>query len=217
MTEGARLGRMRNPVRGFLHGSAAVVSVIGVIALLLRSGGLALTVTAAVYGLALVCMYVTSAMYHSIPWGPRWKARMQTLDHIFIYALVAGTFTPLLTAATDGPWLVLGLVGIWVLAALGLLREFTTGSLRKATIPLQFVAGSLVLVPTLMMLIGFDPTVSVLVVAGSAAYILGAWLFVNDRPRLVSGVFSHHEFFHVVVVAASVAHFFAVWNVVDLA
>jgi hemolysin III len=216
MTENIRLGRMENPIRGLLHGSAAAVALVAFVVLLAKSSSAGMTIAVAVYGLALVSMYVTSAMYHSVPWQPRWKERMQVLDHIFIYVLVAATFTPLLTASNRGSWLVVGLIGIWILAGLGALREFGDGVLKKATLPLQFIAGSLVLIPTIMMLFNLDPLATAMTLLGSAAYLLGVWAFVNDRPRLLPGVFSHHEFFHVIVVAASVAHFLAIWDVADV-
>jgi hemolysin III len=74
------------------------VSVAGLVALVIRAEGPANTAVAAIYGSTLVAMYVTSALYHSLPWRPSWKARLQSLDHTFIYALVAATFTPLVLA-----------------------------------------------------------------------------------------------------------------------
>lgn len=43
---------------------------------------------------------------------------------------------------------------------------------------------------------------------------MGVFLFVNGRPRLAPRIFSHHEFFHVMVVIASILHFVAIWRVV---
>lgn len=211
------LGRMQHPVRGLLHGTAAIVSVVGLVALLVRSNTTQMTLAGGIYGFALVGMYVTSATYHSVPWGPDWKARWQMLDHTFIYVLVAGTFTPLLVASNRGGSLIVGLVGIWTVVILGLGREVISGRVRRALMPLQFVAASLVLFPTWKMILNLDRTAVALTLSGSAAYLLGTWFFVRDRPRLAPGVFSHHEFFHVVVVVASVLHFIAVWNVIGAA
>ena len=113
------LGRMQNPVRGFLHGTAAVVSVGAMVALVSKSDQAGETAASTIYGLSLVVMYATSALYHSIPWQPGWKLRFQKLDHTFIYALVAATFTALAVGVGEGPWLIVGLVGIWTLVALG--------------------------------------------------------------------------------------------------
>ncbi len=207
---------MQNPVRGFLHGTGAVVSLAGLVALVARSGPPHLLVASAIYGLTLVCMYSTSALYHSVNWKPTWKARLQRLDHTFIYALVAGTFTVLVVGVTDGPWVVIGLAGIWGLVVLGLVRELTRGTLHRVSLPMQFLAGGLAAAPLLVTLVEMDTSVAVLTVAGGVVYLIGVWLLANDRPRLAPRIFSHHEFWHVMVIVASALHFVAVWNVVSV-
>lgn len=204
---------MQNPVRGLLHGSGAVASLIGLCALLIRTQDARMFLAAAIYGIALVSMFVTSALYHSVPWGKDWKARLQRLDHTFIYVLVAGTVTPLLVATSRGPWLVVGLGGIWGLVALGMVREVTRGPTQRAILALQFVVGAIALIPIGRTLGGVEAAVAALILTGGATYLLGTAFFVNGRPRLSPGIFSHHEFFHVVVVLASLLNFLAVWRV----
>jgi hemolysin III len=205
---------MHNPVRGLLHGAAALVSVAGLVALVVRADGVANTAASALYGSTLIAMYLTSALYHSVPWQPRWKARLQRLDHTFIYALVAATFTPLVIGTGETTWVILGLAGVWTLVALGFLREIVHGPIRRLLLPLQFLAMSTTLAPLLSTLVGIDTAAAVMTVVGGAVYLVGVFLFVNDRPRLSPRVFSHHEFFHVMVIIASVIHFIAVWRVV---
>jgi hemolysin III len=205
---------MQNPVRGFLHGTAALVSVAGLIALIVRSNGVASTVASSVYGATLIAMYSTSALYHSVPWQPTWKSRFQSLDHTLIYALVAGTFTPLVVGVGETVWIVLGLSGVWTLVALGFGRELVRGPRRRVLLPLQFLAVGVALAPMWVTLVRIDTSAAVLTMVGGVFYLLGVLLFVNDRPRLAPRVFSHHEFFHVVVIIASVLHFLAVWRVI---
>ncbi len=206
---------MQNPVRGFLHGTAAIVSVAGLIALVTRADGMGMKVASTIYGVTLVAMYLTSALYHSVPWEPTWKSRLQSLDHTFIYALVAATFTPLVLGVADTDWIVLGLSGVWTLVALGLGRELVRGPIRRAFLPLMFLAVGVTLVPMWITLVRIDPTAAVLTVAGGVVYLLGVALFVNDRPKLFPRIFSHHEFWHVMVIVASVLHFLAVWRVIS--
>lgn len=205
---------MQNPVRGFLHGTAALLSVAGLVLLVIRAEGAANTAAAAVYGSTLIAMYLTSALYHSVPWQPTWKARLQSLDHTFIYALVAATFTPLVLGTGETLWVVLGLAGVWTLVGLGFLREIVHGPRRRLLIPAQFIAVSLTLAPLVSTLNAIDTTAAVMTVLGGAVYLVGVFLFVKDRPRLFPKVFSHHEFFHVMVVTASLLHFIAIWRVV---
>ena len=209
-----QLGWMQNPVRGFLHGTAALVSIAGLVALVVRADGGANTAASAIYGSTLIAMYLTSALYHSVPWRPTWKARLQSLDHTFIYALVAATFTPLVIGTGEAVWTVLGLAGVWTLVALGFMREIVGAPTRRLLLTLQIIAVSVTLAPLASTLVAIDPAAAVLTVVGGAVYLVGVFLFVNDRPRLAPRVFSHHEFFHVMVIIASVLHFTAIWTVV---
>jgi hemolysin III len=202
---------MQNPVRGFLHGSAALMSVAGVAALLTRSDDTTMTIATGIYGFALIGMYTVSALYHSIPWVPQWKARLQKADHALIYTLVAGTFTPLVIGAGQGWWVMVGLVSVWSLVGLGLGREMADGPRRRLWLRCQLLAGGIALIPLFLTLTAMDTPVAMLTLGGGVAYLFGVALFVNDRPRLSPGIFSHHEFFHVVVMAASSFHFLAVW------
>lgn len=210
------LGRLQNPVRGILHGSAAAVSVGGLIALLARANEAEMTAASTVYGLTLIVMYSTSAVYHSVPWRQDWKLRLQKLDHTFIYALVAATFSVLAIGVGGGPWVIVGHIGVWSLLALGVGRELIDGPIRRILLTLQFVAVAVALPGLLSTLMRMDTPTAVLTVAGGACYLLGVFLFVNGRPRLAPRVFSHHEFFHVTVIVSSVVHFLAVWRVVSM-
>lgn len=208
------IGWLQNPVRGLLHGTAALASVAGLVLLVFRAESAANSAAAAVYGSTLIAMYLTSALYHSVPWQPTWKARLQSLDHTFIYALVAATLTPLIVVAGGTLWVVLGLVGIWTLVGLGLLREIVHGPIRRFLLPAQVMAVSVTLAPLVSTLLRIDTASALITVLGGAVYLVGVFLFVNDRPRLFPRIFSHHEFFHVMVVSASVLHFIAIWRVV---
>jgi hemolysin III len=207
---------MQNPVRGFLHGTAALVSVAGLVALVIRSQGAGMTAASAVYGGALIAMYSTSALYHSVPWQAEWKSRFQSLDHTFIYFLVAATFTPLVMGVGEPVWIVMGLAGIWTMATLGLFRELVVGPSSRVLFFLQVLAVGLTLAPLWFTVVGIDTAASALLIVGGVVYLLGVLFFINGRPRLAPRVFSHHEFWHVVVIVASVVHFVAVWRVISV-
>jgi predicted membrane channel-forming protein YqfA (hemolysin III family) len=96
---------------------------------------------------------------------------------------VAATFTPLVIGTGD-VWVVLGLAGVWALVALGFLRETVHGPIRRRLLPLQFLAVSITLASLLSTLVFIDTAAAVMTVAGGAVYLVGVFLFVNDRPRL---------------------------------
>lgn len=205
-------GKMQNPMRGVLHGSAAVLAAIGVAVLVARAWGRAeILVGVAVFGLALVTMFTVSALYHSVPWNNAWKQRMQRLDHSLIFLLVAGTFTPFAVAALDGVQRLVGLGIVWGIALVGIVFKFTMGHPRTwLSVTLQMTMGwsALVWIPPIFERLGAGAVV--LIFAGGLCYTVGTIIFATRRPRLFPRLFSYHEVFHVLVIAGSGLHFWAI-------
>ncbi len=207
--ERARLGKMTNPVRGFLHGAAAVASAVGATLLtVLAQGGAGNRASLLVFGVSLVALYTVSTLYHSIPWGPVWKARMRRLDHTMIYVLIAGTFTPIAWIALDG-WLRVGTLAVqWTIVALGALQKlFGERVSRSLSIALQTVQGWLALFLLWPLARTLPWTALVMLGAGGILYTVGMVILVTNRPRLWPRVFSYHEVFHLLVIAGSSVHF----------
>lgn len=208
-------GKMQNPIRGLLHGSAALVSVVGVIALIASADGPGLVSVAIVYGVALVGVFTTSTLYHCLPWSVVWKARFQRLDHTWIYALVAATFTALLVGSLDGPAVGIGVALIWGIGALGALKEFRPRTRNKLTLFAQVALGAGLMAPLFLMLGAMEPKLFGLTVAGSIAYLVGMIMMIRHWPRLLPRIFSYHEVFHIIVIAAAVTHFLVVRELVS--
>lgn len=206
------LGRMQNPIRGFLHGGAAVAALAGTLYLAVRAwGNTAVLIGSVVFGLALLVMYTVSSLYHSVPWGPRWKQRLQRVDHSMIYLVVAATFTPIAIAGLEGAavWWCLGLV--WAIAVVGITLKLTMPAVStKLSVTLQLAMGwtALVWIPQIWGNLGAGAVVWIGI--GGIFYTVGTIIFMTKRPRLLPRSFSYHELFHVFVVLASAAHFLAV-------
>ena len=210
--ERVTLGRMQNPIRGFLHGGAAIAAIAGTTYLVVRTwGNTALLIGSLVFGFALLVMYTVSSLYHSIPWGEIWKRRLQRVDHSMIYLVVAGTFTPIAVAGLTGAarWWCLGLV--WAIAIVGISLKFILpGVSTGLSVTLQLVMGWTVILWLPMIWTSLGPGAIVFIAIGGLFYTVGTVFFMTKRPRLFPRSFSYHELFHVFVVLASVFHFLAV-------
>lgn len=205
-------GRMQNPMRGILHGSSAVAAALGLAFLVTRAGGRPEILAAVVvFGVALVAMYTVSALYHSVPWSERWKARMQRLDHSLIFLVVAGTFTPIAVASLAGTARTVGLMVVWGIAAVGVVLKFVLDHPRTwLSVTLQMVMGasSLLWLPWIADRLGWAAVG--LIVAGGIAYVIGTIVFASRRPNPFPRLFGYHELFHVLVIAGSSFHFWAI-------
>lgn len=207
---------MTHPVRGILHGTAAVVAVVGGLMLVaIAPGDAGRRLSLVAFGLSLVGLYAVSSLYHSIPWRDKWKQRMQRVDHTMIYVLIAGTFTPIAAIVLDG-WLRWATLGVqWGIVAVGGVEKlFRTTPSRSLSIALQTTQGWLAMF-LLWPLSGRLPWTALLLIGlGGLFYTVGMVFLVTNRPRLWPRVFSYHELFHVFVVAASALHFAAIWRYV---
>ncbi|CAN5857248.1 hemolysin III family protein [soil metagenome] len=203
---------MQNPIRGFLHGGAAVASLIGLIVLVVSTWEIAnARLGALVFGLSLILMYTTSSLYHSIPWSGVWKLRMQRLDHSMIFLVVAGTFTPVAVASLEGTNLAIALGTVWGLAALGIVLKTVlprTATWLSVTIQLAMGWSAVFWMPEFYRQLGAGAVI--LLALGGLCYTVGVVVFLSKRPRMFPRIFSYHELFHVLVVTASALHFVAI-------
>jgi len=126
------------------HLTGGVLALIGTVWLLVLAamdGDLTKIVSVAIYGFTLVLLYSTSTLYHSV--RGRAKAVMQKLDHLSIYLLIAGSYTPfcLVTLRGSWGWWLFGIV--WSLAVIGMLQEIKPRSeARVLSIVIYAVMGS---------------------------------------------------------------------------
>ena len=157
-----------------------------------------------IFGAALILLYTTSTLYHSIP-HPRAKAVMRTLDHSAIFILIAGTYTPFLLVNLRGPW-GWSLFGvIWGLALFGIGLRIARG--RRSTllsVGLYVGMGWAVVVAIEPMLDVVAPGGLLLLLLGGLAYTLGVVFYVWKRLPY------HHAIWHGFVLAGSILHFFAI-------
>jgi hemolysin III len=203
------LGKMQNPVRGILHGTAAALSLAGGIALWIRSSGdPARQLALLIFAFSLIALYTASSLYHSVPWRAVWKARMRRLDHAMIYVLVAGTYTPIALVVLAGAPRWTALAATWGIAAVGIWQKVCRPAVGDwFSITMQTIQGWLAL-PLLSPLAHQLPSSALFqMILGGALYTVGMVMFVSKRPRLWPRVFSYHEVFHLFVVAGSTVHY----------
>ncbi len=210
------LGKMQNPVRGILHGSAAVASLIGLIVLTVQTSSDAVRMwSVVIFGVSLVALYTTSSLYHSFPWREEWERRIQRVDHSMILVLVAGSWTPIAMNVLDGSWRIFTMTVVWGLALIGIVQKILFPSVRQwFTVALATTMGWFAVVPLPQIIQRMSQGAIILLFVGGVLYTIGMVIYATRWPRLFPRVFSSHEVFHVLVVAGSAVHFALVYNYV---
>jgi len=185
-------------------------------ALLALSGAVWLVVTAtlsgdtwkivstAIYGVTLVTLYSISTIYHSV--RGQVKRVLRKLDHLSIYLLIAGSYTPFCLISLRGPWgwWLFGIV--WSLAVIGMLQEIKPRSeARVLSLVIYAVMGWIVLVAIKPLLASLGLAGFLWLAAGGVAYTVGIVFFAFDER------FRHwHGIWHLFVIAGSLLHFIAI-------
>ena len=193
------------------HLVGAVLALVGAVWLLLlasASGDSWKQVSVAIYGVTLVLLYSTSTLYHSVQ-GPA-KRLMQKLDHLSIYLLIAGSYTPFCLVSLRGPWGWSLFATVWCLALIGMLQEIKPRSeARVLSLVIYAVMGWIVLVAVQPLLAALGREGFVWLASGGVLYTIGIIFFAYDSR------FRHwHGIWHLFVMAGSLLHFVAIWRYV---
>lgn len=189
------------------HLVGALLACLGAIWLLVLAaldGSPAKIVSVAIYGLSLILLYSISTLYHSL--RGRAKVVMRKLDHLSIYLLIAGSYTPfcLVTLAGAWGWTLFGIV--WGLAVIGMLQEIKPRSeARVLSLVIYAVMGWVVLVAVKPLFAALGGAGFAWLLAGGICYTVGIVFFVFDDR------FRHwHGIWHIFVMVGSLLHFIAI-------
>src|SRR5436190_2427202 len=199
----------KDPIGGLMHVASALEAALGVFILWRFSPPEGLARTAAlIYGFSLVLQFAASSAYHLIKTTPYRESLLRRLDHVAIFLLIAGTYTPVCVIVFTGVWRSAILTAIWSIAAVGILFKLV---FIKA--PTWLSVGIYVLMGWLGFL-GFAQLIQALplaglgwLVGGGLLYTSGAVIYATRRPNFFPGVFGFHEVWHLFVTAASAAHY----------
>ncbi|SDL12127.1 hemolysin III [Pseudomonas indica] len=193
------------------HLVGAVLATIGAVWLLVLAGlggDPRKIVGVAIYGFSLVVLYSISTLYHSL--RGRAKVVLRKLDHLSIYLMIAGSYTPFCLVTLQGAWgwTLFGIV--WGLAVIGMLQEIKPRSeARILSIVIYAVMGWIVLIAVEPLIDALGTPGFLWLASGGVAYTVGILFFAYDSR------FRHwHGIWHLFVIAGSLLHFVAVWRYV---
>lgn len=195
-------------VSSLIHGLGAALSVLGLIALVTKAARLGApidVVSAAIYGASLVCLFSASTLFHSST-EPRRKHRLLVFDHLSIYLLIAGTYTPICLGVA-GPWGWGLFAAIWCIAAIGLLFKLLFwGRFEWLHVVFYLLMGWMIVVAYKPFLPLLPDALVAWAVAGGVAYSLGTIFF------MLRAIPFNHTIWHVFVLAGSACFYVGIYK-----
>lgn len=189
------------------HGVGLVAALIAVPVLVVaavRHGGAVEIVSASVFAATIVLLYLTSTIYHALPRN-RAKRVFRVLDHIAIFMLIAGTYTPFTLVVLGGAWgwTLFGMA--WGFGLAGVALKLTCGPrFPILSTCLYLIMGWMALIAIKPFVVAMPPWGLFWIAAGGVAYTGGVVFYAADRIRFF------HLGWHVCVLAGTTCHFIAV-------
>lgn len=164
----------------------------------------------ALYLFGMLGSYVASTVYHALPRRSKWKERLRRWDHAAIYWHIAGSYSPLTLIALrqQGYWGWSLFTFVWLCAIAGTIVSLIRLKEHSNLETLCFVGmGLSVLIAFKPLLDSVSTAAVVWIVAEGVCYIAGALFYTLNKKRYM------HSVFHFFVLAGSICHIVAVWDV----
>ncbi|WP_437372094.1 PAQR family membrane homeostasis protein TrhA [Maribacter litoralis] len=189
------------------HGVGAILAIVGLFILLSANTYKSSYATFAIiiYSISLISMLMMSTVYHAVD-DKVWKMRTRILDHINIYYLIAGTYTPvaLITLVNGNGWLIFFIV--WGIAAIGtILKLFFTGKFEMVSLLLYLAMGWLIVFDFQNLVDNTSELGIQLLMLGGLFYTIGILFYAVRRIPY------NHFIWHLFVLGGASSHWFFIY------
>lgn len=201
--------KMKEPVNTWTHFVPFLAAIIGLVFLIISSkNNLSKLITLTIYGLSVIVLYGASSIYHWVRTTPEIELFLKKIDHIAIYFLIAGSYTPVFYYGLEGVWRWTMLIAVWTLALIGMmLKIWLIHAPRYVSTAFYVSLGWIALVPFLQLIHHLPIGAIILMAAGGVAYTIGAVIYATKIFDFFPKRFGFHEIFHLFIAAGSIVHF----------
>ncbi|WP_040210436.1 PAQR family membrane homeostasis protein TrhA [Clostridium polynesiense] len=194
-------------VNAITHGAGAALAIAALVVLIVFAalkGTVWHVVSFSIYGASLVILYLGSTLYHSLT-NVKAKRIFRKFDHMSIYLLIAGTYTPFCLTVLRGyvGWTIFGVV--WGCTVIGIIfKAISIGKWDRLSTLLYILMGWIIIIAIKPLSSAMTPAGVTFLVLGGLAYTGGAFFYIKDKIRF------NHGIWHLFVIVGSVFHFFSV-------
>ena len=191
------------------HAFGLILSIIGLYFLIeksIQNTDKLFLLCSIIYGLSLVSMYSCSTLYHYF-YHSKYKSKLRIADHISIYILIAGSYTPgLILKLHDGLGMYL-LYIVWGIAVLGFfLKFFFINRFEKFSLLLYIIMGWLIIIDYNGIVMYMNTSAIQLMFLGGIFYMIGVAFYSLDKMKY------NHVIWHFFVLLGSASHYFMIYK-----
>lgn len=165
-----------------------------------------------IYGLGIINLFASSALYHAFKQRENENNIWRKLDHVAIFIMIAATFTPIMYIYTDGVWQWSIILAQWILVGLGVwFKLFYLHAPRILSLGIYLLMGWMAVIPFRQLWFLMTTMSMTFLISGGIAFSIGAVIYAMKKPDPYPGVFGFHEIFHLFILLGALLHFFVVY------
>ncbi len=207
--------KVKDPLSGYSHLVGILLSITGLVLLVYYAsvhGSVWHVVSFSIFGASLILLYTASTLYHLLLVPPKVTDILRNIDHMMIYVLIAGTYTPICLIPLRGIWGWSLFGSIWGIAILGIiLKGVWRGAPRWLSTTFYIVMGWLVVIAFIPLMNSVPLPGIAWLVTGGILYSMGGIIYAIKKPNLFPGL-GFHEIFHIFVMLGSFSHFWLMYR-----
>ena len=212
--------RVKDPGSALTHFIAMILAIIAAIPLLSKAGhdsGHMHISALAVFILSMIGLYAASTIYHTLDISPKINKLLRKIDHMMIFILIAGTYTPvcMIVLGDKTGWTMLTLV--WGIATVGIFINALWITCPKWFSSLIYIAMGWVCILAITKILSSMPRAGFMwLLAGGIIYTVGGIIYAMRLPFFNSHhrYFGSHEIFHLFVMGGSLCHYVMMYRFV---
>lgn len=214
------LTKVKDPGSALTHFIAMILAMIAAMPLLMkavRDSGHFHVSALAIFILSMIGLYAASTIYHTLDISPRINQMLRKIDHMMIFILIAGTYTPvcMIVLGDKTGWSLLTLV--WGIAIVGILINALWITCPKWFSSLIYIAMGWICVLAITKILDSMPKAGFMwLLAGGIIYTVGGIIYALKLPFFNSRHknFGSHEIFHLFVMGGSICHYVMMYRFV---
>ena len=197
---------LEEKLNAYSHGFGIVLGIIGLLFLLRDNLQRQALLPILVYSCSIILLFTASTIYHAVS-HPKWKLKLRIADHISIYYLIAGTYTPVCLFVLWESQGELLLFLVWGLAIFGtVLKIFYTGRFEVFSLLLYGIMGWLIVIDLPFLLKNTSTQGVLLLGLGGAFYTLGIMFYT------IRAIPYNHLIWHFFVLGGAISHWWFIYS-----
>lgn len=206
--------KAKDPISALTHFIGALFSLFAAIHLInqaIETENVQYIISFTIFGVSLLLLYTASTVYHTLDISEKMNKFLKRIDHMMIFILIAGTYTPVCVLRLEGNLRIGILALVWGLAFIGILTKIFWIHAPRWLYTMQYILMGWTAILVIRPLYAEMSKESFTwLLAGGIVYTVGGIIYGTKWPKFENKWFGFHEVFHLFVMGGSLCHIFMV-------